>query len=82
MEEEDYPETFPLDRFLPQGDFHAILDRFENGRTVKDIKYKKELTVEEFLKQPPISDKEAMKAYLENVEKKIDEEAKEKNNKS
>lgn len=78
--EEDFPETFPLDRFIPQGNFNAILDRFENGRTIKDIKYKKELTAEEFIKQPPISDKEAMKAYLENVEKKIDEENKEKNN--
>jgi hypothetical protein len=78
--EEDFPETFPLDRFIQQGDFNAILERFENGRTIKGIKYKKELTAEEFIKQPPISDKEAMKKYLEDAEKKIDEENKEKNN--
>jgi hypothetical protein len=77
--EEDYPETFPLDRFLPQGDFNTILDRFENGRKIQDIKYKKELTGEEFMNQPPISDKEAVQKYLENAEKKMDEETKEKN---
>jgi hypothetical protein len=76
--EEDFPETFPLDRFIPQGNFNAILDRFENGRSIHDIKYKKELTAEEFMKQPPISDKEAMKKYLENAEKKIDVKTKEK----
>jgi hypothetical protein len=76
--EEDYPETFPLDRFLPQGDFNTILDRFENGRKIQDIKYKKELTGEEFMNQPPISDKEAVQKYLENAEKKMDEETKEK----
>ena len=33
-----YPETFELSKFIPDAPFEEIIDRFENGRTIKDLK--------------------------------------------
>jgi len=77
MEEndEDFNELFDLSRFIQPTTLEEILNQFENGRKPSDIKLKKNLTADEFMKQPLISDKENLKKYLEMKEKQIDEDA-------
>lgn len=68
--EEDYPEIFCIERFIPPDSFENIIHKFENGRTINDIKkINKQITAEEFMKQPPASNTEEVKKYLEEKEK-------------
>jgi hypothetical protein len=77
----EFPETFDLDRFIPDMEFNAIIDRFENGRTPDKIpKHKnKVLTVEEFTQEtkptkPEKMSREDLIKHLETLEKQIEEQ--------
>jgi hypothetical protein len=79
----DFPELFDIERFLPDGDYQQIIERFENGRTVNVLpKYKnKVLSVEEFTQEtkstkPEKMPKEELIKYLEKLEKQIDDQNK------
>ena len=80
-----YPETFELSKFIPDAPFEEIIDRFENGRTIKDLKPEKNkvLSVEEFLNttkeeekvKPEKMPRKDLIKYLEEVEKQLEEES-------
>jgi len=77
----DFPELFDIERFLPDGQFDEILQRFENGRTPDKIpKHKnKVLTIEEFTQEtkstkPEKMSKEDLIKHLQTLEKQIEEE--------
>jgi hypothetical protein len=79
----EFPELFDIERFLPDGQYDEIINRFENGRTVKEIPKQKNkvLTVEEFTQEtkptkPEKMSKEHLKQHLETLEKQIDEQHK------
>jgi hypothetical protein len=82
----EYPETFELSKFIPDAPFEEIIDRFENGRTIKDLKPEKNkvLSVEEFLNttkeepkkevKPEQMPREDLIKHLEEVEKQLEDE--------
>jgi hypothetical protein len=81
MENKEFPETFDLSRFVPDMEFNDVIDRFENGRTPKDINpiKNKVLTVEEFNQvttpsNPQKMSKEELKVHLEKLEEQIEKE--------
>jgi len=85
MEDDDkYPETFELSKFIPDAPFEEIIDRFENGRTIDKLKPEKNkiLTVEEFINttkekenvKPEKMPREKLIKHLEELEKQIEEE--------
>jgi len=85
MDDNDkYPETFELSKFIPDAPFEEIIDRFENGRTIKDLKPErnKVLSVEEFINttkeepkvKPEQMSREDLIKHLEEVEKQLEEE--------
>jgi hypothetical protein len=76
-----YPETFELSKFIADAPFEEIIDRFENGRTIKELKPEKNkvLSVEEFMNttkevKPEQMSKEDLIKHLEEVEKQIEKE--------
>jgi hypothetical protein len=82
MDDNEFNETFELNRFIPDAPFEEILNRFENGRTIDNLKPKNPLiSLEDFVKdipkkeiKPEKMDKEQLKEHLENLEKQIEEE--------
>jgi len=77
----EFPELFDIDRFIPDGQYDEIIQRFENGRTVDKLpKHKnKVLTVEEFTQEtkptkPEKMSKEELIQHLETLEKQIESE--------
>ena len=77
----DFPELFDIDRFLPDGEFQQIIQRFENGRTPDKLPKNKNkvLSIEEFTQEtkptkPEQMSKEQLKIHLETLEKQIEEE--------
>lgn len=77
----EFPELFDIERFLPDGEFAQILERFENGRTAKEIPKQKNkvLTIEEFTQEtkptkPEKMSKEDLIKHLEGLEKQIEEQ--------
>lgn len=81
MENKEFPETFDLSRFIPDAPFEEIIDRFENGRTPKDINSikNKVLSVEEFKQEtkesnPQKMSRKELKEHLEKLEKQIEKE--------
>jgi len=88
MEDDDkYPETFELSKFIADAPFEEIIDRFENGRTIKELRPEKNkvLSVEEFINttkeepkkevKPEKMPREDLIKYLEEVEKQLEEES-------
>jgi hypothetical protein len=80
-ENPDFPELFDIDRFIPDGQYEEIIQRFENGRTVDKLPKNKNkvLTVEEFTQEtkptkPEKMSKEQLKQHLETLEKQIESE--------
>lgn len=69
----EFPELFDIERFLPDGEFQQILERFENGRTVKEIPKQKNkvLTVEEFAQETKPT---KLITRLEALEKQMEEQ--------
>jgi len=76
MENKEFPETFDLSLFIPDAPFEEIIDRFENGRTVKDIQPRKNkvLTVEEFKEETKETKREKLIERLETLEKALEKE--------
>lgn len=78
MDNTEFPETFDLDRFVPDMEFNDIIDRFENGRTPKEIQPRKNkvLSVEEFKQEtkPKQMSKEELKIHLEKLEEQLEKE--------
>jgi len=72
----EFPELFDIDRFLPDGDFEQILDRFENGRTPDKLPKNKNkvLSVEEFTQETKPTKREELIKRLEALEKQIEEQ--------
>jgi uncharacterized protein YlbG (UPF0298 family) len=76
MENKEFPETFDLSLFIPDAPFDEIINRFENGRTVKDIQPRKNkvLTVEEFKEETKETKREKLIERLETLEKALEKE--------
>lgn len=81
MENKEFPETFDISRFIPDAPFEEIIDRFESGRTPKDINpiKNKVLSVEEFKQEtkesnPQKMSKEELKKHLEKLEEQLEKE--------
>jgi hypothetical protein len=78
--DDKYPETFELSKFIPDAPFEEIIDRFENGRTIKELRPEKNkvLSVEEFMNTTKEEQKEMSRQdlikHLEEVEKQIEEQ--------
>lgn len=84
--EDKFTETFELSRFIPDAPFEEVIERFENGRTIKDLKPEKTkvLSVEEFMNttkeepkkevKPEQMSKEDLIKHLEEVEKQLEDE--------
>ena len=77
--DDKYPETFELSKFVQDVEFEEIIDRFENGRTIKELKPErnKVLSVEEFLNTTQEKEKvkrEDLIKHLEEVEKQFEKE--------
>ena len=50
--ENKFTETFDIEKFIPDAKFEDVINRFENGRTIKDFKYKNPvLSIEEMKKE-------------------------------
>jgi hypothetical protein len=84
--DDKYPETFELSKFIPDAPFEEIIDRFENGRTIKELRPEKNkvLSVEEFMNttkeepkkevKPEQMPREDLIKHLEEVEKQLEDE--------
>jgi len=77
--DDKYPEIFELSKFVQDVEFEEIIDRFENGRTIKELKPErnKVLSVEEFLNTTQEKEKvkrEDLIKHLEEVEKQFEKE--------
>jgi hypothetical protein len=82
--EDKFTETFDLSRFIPDCPFEEIIERFENGRTISELKPEKNkvLSVDEFMNatkekskvKPEKMPKEELIKHLEELEKQIEEQ--------